>query len=264
MIDRGSGIPIVLIPGIQGRWEWMAPTVDALAERCRVLSFSLCDEPTSGFRFDAGAGFESYVRQVLDALDRARVRRAVIVGVSFSGLIATEFARLHPNRVAALVLVSALPPGWTPDRRARFHLRAPRLLSPLFYLASPARMLPELRTAIPAGRRARFMLACGYRVVAAPLSPKRMAQRVRCAEHHRFGDLSEVHVPALVITGEDGLDRVVSPSLTRQYVEHLPDARHVALAGTGHIGLVTKPGEFANLVCRFAAEVSTDGDRISA
>ena len=48
MIDRGSGTPVVLVPGIQGRWEWMRPAVDALAARCRVLTFSLCDEPTSG------------------------------------------------------------------------------------------------------------------------------------------------------------------------------------------------------------------------
>ena len=27
MIDIGSGIPLVLVPGIQGRWEWMRPTV---------------------------------------------------------------------------------------------------------------------------------------------------------------------------------------------------------------------------------------------
>ena len=31
MTDRGAGPPLVLVPGIQGRWEWMAPAVDALA-----------------------------------------------------------------------------------------------------------------------------------------------------------------------------------------------------------------------------------------
>ena len=40
VIDRGAGTPLVLIPGIQGRWEWMAPAVDALAARTRVLTGS--------------------------------------------------------------------------------------------------------------------------------------------------------------------------------------------------------------------------------
>ena len=30
MIDNGT-VPSSLIPGIQGRWEWMTPTIEALA-----------------------------------------------------------------------------------------------------------------------------------------------------------------------------------------------------------------------------------------
>ena len=52
MIDRGNGTPIVLIPGLQGRWEWMRPAVDALARHHRVITFSLCDERRSPFPCD--------------------------------------------------------------------------------------------------------------------------------------------------------------------------------------------------------------------
>jgi hypothetical protein len=48
IIDRGGGTPVVVIPGIQGRWEWMKPAIDALAQRCRVITFSLADEPSCG------------------------------------------------------------------------------------------------------------------------------------------------------------------------------------------------------------------------
>ena len=41
--ERGRGSPIVLIPGLQGRWEWMMPAVDALSARHRTFSFSLND-----------------------------------------------------------------------------------------------------------------------------------------------------------------------------------------------------------------------------
>src|SRR5438034_219494 len=37
IVDRGSGPPLVLIPGLQGRWEYQHATVDALAETFRVL-----------------------------------------------------------------------------------------------------------------------------------------------------------------------------------------------------------------------------------
>ncbi|PYR01316.1 MAG: alpha/beta hydrolase, partial [Acidobacteria bacterium] len=31
IIEYGGGDPLVLIPGIQGRWEYMRPAIEALA-----------------------------------------------------------------------------------------------------------------------------------------------------------------------------------------------------------------------------------------
>ena len=83
IIDLGSGTPVVLIPGIQGRWEWMRPAVDALSKQCRVITFSLADEPTSGASFDESAGVWSYVQQVSDVLDARGLREATICGISY-------------------------------------------------------------------------------------------------------------------------------------------------------------------------------------
>ena len=41
IIDRGSGPPLVLVTGIQGRWEYLLPAVEALSRHLRVLTFSL-------------------------------------------------------------------------------------------------------------------------------------------------------------------------------------------------------------------------------
>ena len=57
IIDRGSGPPLVLIPGLQGRWEYLRPAVDALSAFFRVLTFSL-----------DGDDFDGYARQVAAAL----------------------------------------------------------------------------------------------------------------------------------------------------------------------------------------------------
>ena len=123
IVEFGSGPPVVVIPGIQGRWEWMRPGIEALATRCRVITFSLCDEPCSGSRFDERRGLDSYVDQVRDALDRCGLGAATICGISYGGLIAAAFAARYPARTASLVLVSALPPSWSPDRRAQMYLR---------------------------------------------------------------------------------------------------------------------------------------------
>jgi pimeloyl-ACP methyl ester carboxylesterase len=67
-----------------------------------------------------------------------------------------------------------------------------------------------------------------------------------------------------VTTGEDHLDRIVPPALTRQYLSHLPRARYVVLPRTGHSGLVMKPFEFAALVHRFCDEIAPDVERVPA
>ena len=265
MIDRGTGTPVVIMPGIQGRWEWLGPAIDALAERCRVITFSLCDEPTSGFRYDPTLGIDNYLAQLDEAFERAGLDEAILVGVSYSGPIATEFAARNPSRVRGLVLVSALPPDWRPNRRARFYLRAPRLLSPLFLLDSPARVLPEIYSALPRlGERVRFTAGQLQRTLTAFLSPSRMAMRLRWTEAYRYGDPGAIRQRVLVITGEERLDRVVAPELTKRYLAALPTAEHLVLERTGHIGLLTRPAEFAEAVRRFADEIATDVRRASA
>jgi hypothetical protein len=38
VIDRGRGVPIVMIPGIQGRWEYMGPAIEALEGSFRMAA----------------------------------------------------------------------------------------------------------------------------------------------------------------------------------------------------------------------------------
>ena len=255
MIDLGHGEPVVLVPGIQGRWEWMQPTVRRMAEHYRVIAYSLADEPTSGFAWAPALGFENYLRQLEDVLDRAGLRQATLVGVSYGGLIAMEFAARHPDRVTRLVMASALSTGWRPDRRARFYMRAPRLLSPVFAVTAPMRLSPEVRAAFPTlTERFRFAITHSWRVLRSPASPPRMARRVRWAETHRFADPARVQAPVLVVTGEPGLDRVVPVEVSRRTLDLVPSARHVVLARTGHIGIVTQPDRFCHVMDEFLAE----------
>jgi pimeloyl-ACP methyl ester carboxylesterase len=269
IIDRGGGTPIVVIPGVQGRWEWMTPAIDALAQRCRVVTFSLADEPSCGGRFDETHGFDCYVDQVRDALDAAGIERATVCGVSYGGLIAAAFAARYPGRTAALVLVSALPAGWHPNARVAFYLRAPRALMPVFMVAS-LRMYREIAAAndgIAGGMAAAFRHAA--RVLAHMFSPSRMARRVRLlASIDLRQELAQQpaasgQLPTLIVTGEPTLDNVVPVAATHEYLRIWPQASLATLARTGHLGLITRPAAFANIVVPFAeraAAVSSEND----
>ena len=65
-------------------------------------------------------------------------------------------------------------------------------------------------------------------------------------------DLARVRCPVLVMTGESALDRVVPVAMTREYHRIWPHATEAVLKQTGHIGLITRPEAFAQLVSSFA------------
>ena len=244
MIDRGSGPPVVLIPGIQGRWEWMSPGVDALAERHRVLTFSLGDAAGDD------AWFDRWVRLIDRRLDDAGLESATIAGVSFGGLIAIRYAARRPSRVRRLVLASTPSPRYRLDPRQELHLRHPLLTFPLFLAGAIGRVSPEIFAARPRwGSRLQLGAEYGWRTVRARFNPPLMREWVRAwTSTDLTADCAQVTAPTLVITGEPGLDRVVRVASTLELLDFIPHARHTVLRGTGHVGIITKPREFASLL----------------
>src|SRR5687768_5712222 len=82
----------------------------------------------------------------------------------------------------------------------------------------------------------------GWNVLTHPGSPVRMAGRVRLLDSVDLNrDLERLNVPTLVVTGEDALDDVVAPAITREYLAMWPHAASAVLARTGHLGIITRP-----------------------
>jgi len=93
----------------------------------------------------------------------------------------------------------------------------------------------------------------GWNVLMHMFSPIRMARRVHLITRADLGGFQRLRVPALIITGDAGLDRVVPVHLTREYLQWLPHARFETVERTGHLGFITRPEVFADLVAPFAA-----------
>lgn len=255
IVDRGAGLPIVLVPGLQGRWEYVRPAVDALAVCFRVITFSLCGERGCP-PFDPEKGFDNLADEIGAALDQSGLPRAAICGVSFGGLAALRFAARHPHRTSALVLVSTPGPGWHLKRRHEIYARLPRVFGPLFIAETPWRLRAEIAAAIPERRRRLGFAWQQLRtVVIAPLSLSRMASRARLVSSADVADdCSRVCVPTLVVSGDPVLDRVVPADGTSQYARLIPGARSVQIEHTGHLGSITRPNVFASVVQDFLTE----------
>ena len=264
LIERGAGDPLVLIPGVQGRWEYSRGIVEALARHYRVITFSLADERSA--RPDAASCMDVFADQVEAALDRLALPAALIAGVSFGGLVALRFAATRPHRTRALVMMSAPGPRWHLRPRHDLYARVPWLFGPIFLAESPFRLTQEVRAALPAWTaRRRYLREQLHTLLTAPASLSRMAARGRLiGRYDRVADAARVTAPTLVLQGEDALDHVTGSGGTAEYARLIAKASHRILLRTGHLGSVTRPDDCATIVHRFIVDSTKDREHSAA
>jgi 3-oxoadipate enol-lactonase len=253
LIDRGSGPPLVLIPGLQGRWEYLSPAVDELARCFRVLTFSLDDKVRLKPHTTHRPTLDAYADAVAALMADANVERATICGVSFGGLIAVRFAARYPTRCDLLILASTPRPLLRLRPRHQIYLRAPWLFGPIFLVETPFRLRAEVRAAIPDARaRRRFSLRSLRTAIGAPVSLSRIAGRARMITTDDVTpDCARITAPTLVLTGEADLDHVVPVDGSSEYLRLIANARAAVLEHTGHLGSITRPDAFAAIVRAF-------------
>jgi pimeloyl-ACP methyl ester carboxylesterase len=125
--NAAGGAPLLLLHGIGSGIEHWASVFEGLGARHHVIALDLpgfgrSDKPDPrGDRARYTLGwFAGHVRAFLDARGIARAR---VVGLSLGGGVALTFARLFPDRLAALGLICSAGLG----RRISWHFRFPTL-----------------------------------------------------------------------------------------------------------------------------------------
>jgi len=246
-----------------------APTWRGLTARLeddhRLVAF---DRPGFGLTErlprEAWNGANPYTRETAarigwDLLDHLGVEEAVLVGSSAGGTNVLEMARLEPNRVTALVLLSPAitgdigPPSW-----ARPGLRTPqvRAIAPRLIRRFAGEVDPDRVTSSWADpSRASDTVAEPYQRMLRVDGWERGFWEVMTAEARP--DLREVvrtlPAPTLVVAGER--DRVIHPRWNRRTAEAIPDGRYVELPGCGHTPQEECPEALARIIGDFLRDI---------
>jgi pimeloyl-ACP methyl ester carboxylesterase len=198
-------------------------------------------------------------------LDHAGADRTALVGHSMGGQTILEAYRRFPERIAALVFVtapyeSAMRTFYGRDvtRLTQAVDRAVRLLPrPVPVLAWRALLLTDPAVPHTLGRLVRALgpdarvedLAAYYRHLGFldPLVVLRTAEAMRA--HSAAQVLPTVRVPALVLAAD--LDTFCPLGIAETMAERMPNAQLVVIEGAGHAAIVEKAEEVNAAVRRF-------------
>jgi pimeloyl-ACP methyl ester carboxylesterase len=246
---EGDGEPVVLIPGFAaGRWIWFKQIGD-LSRSFRVITFdprgvSASEKPegpqTIGLLADD-------VAQLLQAIG---VESAHVVGASFGGFVAQEFALKYPSMTRKLVLCCTSFGG-------------PNHVAPasetLLALASTKGLNGEERM------RANLLLAFSPEFVRTQVAEVDQVVQLRAAnevpEHVYLSQwqaamsfnaesrVGQIDKPTLVLSGD--ADVIVPVQNSRNLAAKIPGAELGIVEGASHTFFIEQAGEFNSLVREF-------------
>ena len=223
--------------------SWSAQ-LPALSKKYRVLTLDLPGHGKSGMPKPGAFSMDLFARAVEAVRAEAKADRLVLVGHSMGGPVIRQYARLYPQRVAALVLVDGVVALGAPPRPGATTLAPPQ---------------PEQMRG-PDGLKARETMIRGMFL---PSTPKPLQDHVlkmmlAAPEATAYGAMTATFDPAIwkenVVLTMPALgifadkSALGNPDYTRKV---LPNFEYHEVPGTGHFVMMEKPAEFNRLVERF-------------
>jgi pimeloyl-ACP methyl ester carboxylesterase len=246
---------LILVPGLAGGYELLGPLARLLARDYRVITYQLRGEDDC-FAGRRPFGLADLVSDLAEFLDWHCLESPTVLGVSFGGVLALEFAARFPHRLQELVLqgVGARFEKGLVQRVAglvlsRFPLPADNPFINQFFnllFGSP----PEDRTLFEFVTRQCWQTDQSV-----------MAQRFHLVEQFNMGGrLCRIRVPTLILAGDR--DVLVSPKSLAALNAGIDGSTLIRLSGAGHLAFVAQAACVAEEVRQFlgrAARAATPG-----
>jgi pimeloyl-ACP methyl ester carboxylesterase len=247
----GRGEPLILIPGFaSGIWSWFCQ--DDLTDAVQLIKF----DPRGIGRSQpdrAAAGpvtIDTFVGDVLAVLDALDIGPAHILGASFGGFVAQEFALRFPERVNKLILACTTAGGrrhvspdieilrsFTRDPELTIGEQVRRFIRPAFteeFNAEHADMVEEV---------------CVLREANEVADETYLAQLGTAFSFDAADRIGSIGNETLVITGDR--DKLVPMQNSVDLAAGIPNAELEIIKGGSHMIFVENAAEFNRIVSEF-------------
>ena len=249
---HGEVPPLVLLHGIGSNEQSFVPLIDALPPTLDRIAWTAPGYGSSQALKAIAPTPHDYADALLKFLDALKLSRVVLLGHSLGCLFAASFAAAHPERIAALVLLSPalgyrVAPGAALPPTVQARIDEIEALGPKAFAAKRAARLVYDVTGKPqvvaAVERAMAAVNCGG-----------YAQAVHAlGAGDLLADAAHVSAPALVAVGAE--DVITPPDRAHAADTALPQAAGCrVIPAAGHALPQEAPQVVADLVVRFIEE----------
>jgi YbgC/YbaW family acyl-CoA thioester hydrolase len=249
---RGDGPALLLIHGFpldRSVWAHQVATLSGwrrIAPDLRGLGAS--DAPQSGY------SMASYADDLARLLDRLRVEKAVVAGLSLGGYIVFEMLRRHRGRLAALILVDTKAEADTEEgKRSREELA--ELATSKGTSAVAERMIPKLLGATTQQTQAQLVDRVREMITGASAHGVAGALRAMSDRPDSTSLLSSIDVPTLVVVGDE--DELTPPGAAKAMGAAIPEAHVTVIPGAGHLSPLEAPTAVSRVFAEFLEAVRT-------
>lgn len=247
---HGDGEPLILIPGFaSGAWTWFRQVED-LSKNFQVVTFDPRGIGKSENDPSKLPSMKTFVEDVLKVLDELKIERVNMLGASFGGFVAQEFALSFPERVDKLILSCTTAGGighvkpdieilrsFTPDPNLTVGERIRKFIRPAFTKEFNAQHADEVEK------------VCRLRETNAVADEIYFAQLQAAFTFDTSQRLSEIENETLVITGNR--DDVVPMQNSLNLAGKLPNAELEIIDGGSHLIFIENAEEFNRKVKSF-------------
>ncbi len=271
--DIGRGVPIIVLHGGPDfDHEYFLPELDRLAESVRLIYY---DQRGRGRSFSGEGADDVTLAGEIEDLDRVRewtgLDAVAVLGHSWGGVLAMEYAIRHPERVTHLILMNTAPASNAGILEVRRHLRerrSPEQSDRMRKIASTPAFVqgdidaeaeyyrihfattldPELLDDVIPRFRVNFTKES---VVAARAIEHRLYEQTWSSEDYDLIPLLRLlDVPALLIHSEYDL---IPIDVAREIAAAIPGSRLVELDGCGHFSYLEQTDRVLSVIAEFLA-----------
>lgn len=267
----GQGPPIIVLHGGPGfDHSYLLPDMDRLADAFRLVYYDQRGRGRSSENVRPEAASLQSEMDDLDSLrDIFRLESVALLGHSWGGLLAMEYALRHPERVSHLILLNTAPASY--DDGQLFERERDAMSPDDTELLRVLESRPELEAGDPEARAAYYRVYF-RRTLRSPVLLDRLIEGLRAGwtnediltaratsarlwhetyetpTYDVLSQLARLRAPTLVLHGDYDF---VPIACAAHIAEAIPAARLVVLRGCGHFAYIERPDEVRGALIAF-------------